>query len=257
MAHLAISLLADPRRQPDGLALVLPGIEGESLWNRGIVRGLGQAGFPGAVETLDWTRGRLHWLNNLQSVTRHTEQSTRIARRIIDYRTDYPTAPLWVLGHSGGGGMTILSLLKLKELAPDIRVTGAILLNPAMSRSFELVAALRQTDRGIWNFSAIGDMFFLGLGTTLFGTIDRYHSWSAGALGFLPSATHPELGPRPTQQVPSGNDLQEQYTTTPPLTEVPWRPRMLLSCHPGGHMGVVNPRFVRKYVAPILLPEPE
>ncbi|MEZ6056603.1 MAG: hypothetical protein R3C01_07850 [Planctomycetaceae bacterium] len=229
---LLLSLLADPRRQTAGLALVLPGIEGFSIWNRGIVRGLAEGGFPGAIEIFDWTRGRLHWLDNLQNSKRHAEQAGLIVERVIGYRTAHPNAPLWLLGHSGGGGMTLLSLIALHERAPDVRVTGGILLNPAISRSFPLDVPLAQTERGLWNFCTMGDMFFLMLGTSLFGTIDRQRGCSAGALGFLPS---------------------KQPVAAPPLTEVRWRPRMLLSGHPGGHLGVARPRFVRDYVAPILM----
>src|SRR5688500_12286694 len=45
------------RRRSQGLAIVLPGIEGLSPLNWSVARGLAEGGWPGAVVIHDWTTG--------------------------------------------------------------------------------------------------------------------------------------------------------------------------------------------------------
>lgn len=220
-----------PERLPRGHVIVLPGIEGHSRWNRSIVRGLQSAGLPHAVEIHDWTFGRWQSLRSLRSRRRHEEQSQQIADKISATLDQYPNAPIWLIGHSGGGAMCVLTL---ERLAPERHVAGAILLAPALSPKYALDAALARTTRGIWNFSSWGDTFFLIFGTLLMGTVDGRHSISAGACGF-----------RNCRHCGSEADA-------PRLTEVPWRREMLSCRNFAGHFGPVHSRFVERWVAPIV-----
>ncbi|MCA9053545.1 MAG: alpha/beta fold hydrolase [Planctomycetaceae bacterium] len=219
-----------------GHVIVLPGIEGYSRWNRSIVRGLTDAGVPHSIEIHDWTYGRWKSLLSLRSRQLHREQSDAIAAKLRRLRAAAPDEEFWLIGHSGGGAMSVLAL---EQLAADEPIAGAVLLAPALSPRYDLTVALSRTRRGIWNFSSWGDAFFLVFGTLLMGTIDGRHTISSGACGF-------RRGLRPVVPLKSARDA-------PRLCEVPWRPRMIADRHLAGHFGCVNSQFVRQWVAPLLL----
>ncbi|MFG0333090.1 MAG: alpha/beta hydrolase [Maioricimonas sp. JB049] len=222
--------LLTAERLDHGYVIILPGIEGRSWCNRSIARGLVDAGLPYGMEIYDWTLGPLAALYTLRASWRHRRESARIAEKLIDYRHQYPDRPMYLIGHSGGGGMSVLTL---QQLPDDVRVEAAVLLAPAISPRFPLESALQHVERGIWNFSSYGDAFFVGLMTTVLGTMDAQHMPAAGFGGFRKRNT--EGGPG--------------------LYEVPFNWSMLRHWNLGGHFGCVNRRFVRTHVAPILAPE--
>jgi alpha-beta hydrolase superfamily lysophospholipase len=227
--------LRRPERLVHGHVIVLPGIEGHSRFNRSILRGLQAAGLPHAMEIHDWTFGRWQSLRSLRSTRRHEEQSARIAEKIAATQAAHPGAPIWLIGHSGGGAMSVLTL---ERLAAEQPIEGAILLAPALSPGYSLATPLARTRRGIWNFSSWGDAFFLMFGTLLMGTVDGRHAIAAGARGFRGSSLVAETPDHPG----------------PRLYEVPWRREMAGDRHFAGHFGPVHARFVERWVAPILTP---
>jgi pimeloyl-ACP methyl ester carboxylesterase len=220
-------------RLAQGYVIILPGIEGYSYWNRSVVNGLIDAGVPYAMEIYDWTWTRNIPLINLRFGRHHRSESDVIARKIADYRKEHPDAPCYLIGHSGGGAMTLFSLAKL---AGEVKATGGILLGPAISPGYDLQPALANTTRGVWHFPSIFDLLFLGVGTTVFGTIDGCHRFSAGAFGF-----------RGLQQAPE--DLGDK----PVFREIPFRLEMVRCLNLGGHFGYVNRRFVAQWLAPIVM----
>ncbi len=177
-----------PERRQHGLVIVLPGIDGLSWCNRSIVRGLADAGVPCAIEIHDWTFGHLWAIRNLRDSRRHLAHADILCNKIVDQQTAHPGAPIYMIGHSAGGAMTLLTL---ERLAPEVRIEAGILLAPAVSPGYDVVSALRQTKRGLWNFHAWGDIGFLGALTLLFGTVDGRHSISAGLCGFRSPPTTP------------------------------------------------------------------
>src|SRR5690606_38493915 len=138
-----------------------------------------------------------------------------IAGQLTDYRREHPDTPVWLIGHSGGGAMSILTL---ERLAREHAIDGAILLGAALSPKYDLSSALDRTTRGIWNFSSWGDLFFLVAGTLLFGTLDGQHSISAGASGF-----------RSLRQAVAAENSGSR------VTEVPWSRQMLPYGNLAGH----------------------
>ena len=154
-----------PERLDQGFTVVLPGIEGKSVFNSNIAQGLIHGGVKSAVEVHDWTTGHLPlFLVHLRHIERNRDEARKLAQIIVEYQDRYPDRPVYLVGHSGGGGM---ALLTLEALPPDRKVTGVILLAVAVSRTFDLREALSKTERGIWNFYSPGDLVFLVAGTTL------------------------------------------------------------------------------------------
>ena len=228
--------LRTPERLNRGLVLVLPGIDGESLLNHDIARGLADGGVQEAIEVFDWTTGViLLFIYHLRGWRRNVAQAERIVRRIEEYRSDYPGRPVHLLGHSAGAAVATLALERLPR---GMTVTSAIFLHGAISRGYDLSQALLHAERGIWNFHSPLDVFFVGMGTCLAGTLDGRHAPSAGMLGFNPPADLPA----------AGRDLYEQK-----LHDVRFGWSMIAAFNLGGHFGPVNRVFVAEHVAPLLM----
>ncbi|MFO1022452.1 MAG: DUF726 domain-containing protein [Planctomycetales bacterium] len=233
--HYQLEPYDTPERREQGLILVLPGIEGESFFNHDVMHGLIDAGLPYAIEHEDWTTKRIiNYLYHLRGWKRNVTEAERIVAKILAYQQEYPGRPVHLVGHSGGGAMSILVLERLPEQNP---VESVVLLGPALSRHYDLTVALRRVGGKVWNFYSYLDWFFLILGTSVMGTLDGRHHASAGALGFLP----------PKNASP---DVQELYATK--LREVGYQWRMLRSVNFGGHFGCVNRLFIEEWVAPLL-----
>ncbi len=82
------------------------------------------------------------------------------------------------------------------------------------------------------------DIVILGAGTRLFGTIDRVRTAAAGLVSFL---------------VPRHDDPEtERIREYAKLRQIRWRPEMMSAGYWGGHFGPDHPRFLRKYVIPLL-----
>lgn len=216
----------EPERLARGYVIVLPGIEGLSLLNRGIAAGLIDAGLPYGVEIYDWTDGPFWAIYNLRSRKLHARQAEILRDKILSYRRQYPGRPVYLVGHSGGGAM---SLLAAEGLPDGSSVTAIVMIVPAISPSYHLAAALKKVDREIWNYRSYGDCVYLGALTTLFGTVDGRHVPAAGAVGFS----------RPLD---------------PRVHEIPFQMSMIRDWNTGGHLACTNRAFIRKWIAPILAP---
>jgi len=220
----------EPERLEAGLVLVLPGIEGRSFLNMSVLQGLLDADVPYAIDIVDWTTGnKLLVLYHLRAWRRNLRIAAELAARITEYRRTHPGRPVWIIGHSGGGGMALLTTMALPD---DVRLTGLVLLAAAVSPRCDLSAVRHKVERGVWSFYSWMDFLFVGLGTTVFGTLDGWHGPAAGMIGLRSSP--PDDGLPPLQQ-----------------TRHSWA--MVRQFHLGGHFGCVHRVFIAESVAPILL----
>jgi pimeloyl-ACP methyl ester carboxylesterase len=217
----------EPKRLDQGLVLILPGIEGRSFLNISLMQGLLDGGVPYGMEIVDWTTGnKFLAVYHLRSRRRNLQQAAQLAERITQYQRDYPGRPVWLIGHSGGAGITMLTLAALPG---GTKITGIVLMAAALSRGFDLTPAFEKTARGVWSFHSWNDWLFVGLGTILFGTMDGWHMPGAGLLGFRP--------------------LREPRS----FVQTGYHPRMIKQFNLGGHFGCVHRVFVAEQIAPILL----
>jgi pimeloyl-ACP methyl ester carboxylesterase len=223
-------------RYDKGLVIVLPGIEGQSTWNRNIAKGLARGGVESAIEIYDWTTGTvLLFAVNLRALERNKAEARRVAERIMDYQDRYPGRPVHLFGHSGGGGEAVLIL---EALPPKRKISAAFLLAAAIGPEYDLRRALRRTEYGIYNFYSPYDIGFLKAGTTMMGTIDGRHTSAAGNRGF---------------KIPWGMDSEGRRLYGEKLHQQIWIRKMRNSGHRGGHFGWADPRFVADWLAPIVL----
>ena len=154
----------------------------------------------------------------------------QIARMIVDYQDEHPGKPVFLVGHSGGGGIAVF----VAEAMPTGRsVDGLILLNASISSGYDLRKALEHTRLGLVNFWSPDDVGLLYFGTTLFGNVDGVHGPGAGAAGF-----------RNTGGLGRLKGI---------LHQVKWSQQMAASGNDGGHTGSTSEVFVGDWVAPWIL----
>lgn len=223
-------------RYERGLVLVVPGIEGPSIWSRNIALGLDDGGVASAIEMYDWTTGLPGALVvNLTYLERNRKQAEMLAERIAEYQDEHPQRPVHLVGHSGGAGIAIMAL---DALPADRQIERAIVLAPALSPTYDLTTALARTRFGIYNFFSSRDVGFLMVGTSLLGPIDREFGISAGAIGFR--------APRDASQ-------EDRALYRERLRQIRWAPRMKLAGADGSHLGWASRRFAEEYLAPIIV----
>lgn len=241
---LEVDDLSTEVRRQVGLVLILPGIEGRSSLNMNLARGLDDAGLPAAIEIEDWTTGR-RWLSlyHLRSAHWHRQAAMRLAARIADFQDTYPGRPIFLIGHSGGSGV---SAEALQSLPAERSVTGVIFLASALSASYDLTPVLQRIDTRLWSFGSWLDWLQLGLGTTLVGTFDGKHLPSGGMLGFWRMRSNRSQQSSARPRGPVCDRVAERYE------ERPFCWAMFRSGNLGGHWGCVNRLFVADYLAPLL-----
>lgn len=223
----------DPARVDSRHAYVLhvPGIAGETNLDRMLLAGIKEGGFGGVVEMYDWTINHAG-LAALINRKRNDVEATKIADKVIAYRKQNPKGNILLTGHSGGTGLIVFALEKLPK---DVQVDGVLLLSPALSPEYDLSVALSHVTGRMYVFSSTLDMFVLGLGTKVFGTIDRKNGDSAGRVGFV----QPKDAVEP-----------KQYEK---LISCPYDKAWLRYGNIGDHMSVMSRAFSRHILTPLVL----
>ena len=211
-----------PQRKKMGLVVILPGIEGESSNNLNIREGLVKAGCMRAIGIYNWgfpVPGLLGLWENQTDTGRDRAEGAKIANRICKYKAKYPNEPIYIIGHSGGGGVAVFAA---EALPDDCKINGLILISASLSDDYDLTVALSKCKAGILNFYSPNDQILRG--TAVFGNVDGGHSPSAGLSGF-------------TKQYSKLFQIQ----VTPDMTR-----------NTGGiqHCAGTKPGFVKKYIAP-------
>lgn len=230
----SLSHLDTPERREHGLVIILPGIEGPSYWNHNIARGLEEGGVRNAIQIFDWgSKVPGGMLINIADYERNKLMAGELRDHIVQFKRRHPASNVHLIGHSGGGGIAIMAAELLPE---DTRLATIILLAPALSPEYDLRPALRRVSVGIFNYYSHLDAGFLGVGTSVAGTMDRRHTPAAGAVGFTLAAAR-------------GDSDRALYRK---LQQIAWHRDMGGYGHMGDHMGWTQPSFVRRYLAPLL-----
>src|SRR4051812_17529648 len=192
-----------PEHAPEGagLVLVLDGVGGLDLCGTALRYEVAKADLPLAVRVVPWGHGLGRWHADLTNVDNHVAQAAAVAAEVKEFRDRKPDSPVFLVGKSGGTGLVV----RVLEDLPADAVEATVLLSSALSPGYDLSDALRAVRRELVLFWSPLDLIVLGLGTQIFGTIDRVNSVSAGLVGFQP---------------PDGADP----TSYAKLRQVRWRP---------------------------------
>jgi Serine aminopeptidase, S33 len=224
---------AEELQRRHGLVLVADGIGGFDLCGLALRSVMRAEGVPYAVDVFRWGHGLGRWHADLSDQVNRDTKAQLIAETIRRFKTDHPEAPAFLVGKSGGCGVVVKAL----ELLDQQSMECVILLAPAVSPAYDLSRALCAVRREMVVFWSPLDIFILGAGTRIFGTIDRVRSVSSGLVGFRIPGDGSERGGSPG------------YSK---LRQVRWRPEMMATGYFGGHLGPDSPLFLRKYVVPLL-----
>ncbi len=224
----------DPQHRP--LAIVADGVGGFDICGTGLRYVMGAAGLSHAVEVYPWGHGFGRWLADLTDVANRDAKARSIAELVTGFKTAQPDEPVFLVAKSGGSGAVVRAL----EMLDQDAVERVILLAPALSPGYELSRALRAVRHEMVVFWSPLDVFILGLGTLVFGTVDRVRTAGAGLVGFA----CPIEGDFPAARTCA-------YTK---VRQIRWRPSMISSGYLGGHFGPDSPLFLKKYVVPLLRP---
>lgn len=174
-----------PQAQARGMIYILPGIQGVDVHYKNIRKGLLGAGLRCAVKIHPWGC-RIPGINlavNETDVHGDRQWGVRIAREILAYQRDYPERPVYLIGQSGGAGVSLFTAEALGKLG-GAPVEGIVLLDASVSADYDLGPALAMTRKGIVNFYNEKDIALLQFGTALMGNVDGGHGASAGRVGF-------------------------------------------------------------------------
>lgn len=213
-----------------GLVLIADGVGGLDLCGAGLIHAAAQAGLAHEVRIVSWGHGFGRWHRDLTNIENHRTKAAEIVAAVLAFRAGKPGAPVFLVGKSGGTGVAVRAL----EGLPGDSVEAAVLLSSALSPEYDLSPALRAVRREMTNFWSPLDVFVLGVGTRVFGTIDRRNAVSAGLVGF---------------RQPKGLDDSGRVRYAK-LRQIRWSPAMASTGYLGGHIGPDSPAFLRKYVLP-------
>ena len=220
-----------PDRQENGLVIILPGVEGKSGLNRDIRDGLAAAGVEQAIQIRSW--GLIPLLKQMDVIGNRLAGAI-IAKEIVAYQDEHPGCPVYVMGHSGGGGIAVF----VAEGMPEGRqLDGLILLSASISSAHDLTKALKRCKNGIVNFYNRNDAALLGLLTILVGNVCGTHGPAAGLIGF---------------DKPGENASDEKKLAYAKLYPVGLTDDMTLG-DTSAHVSTTRPDFVSIYVAPWVL----
>ena len=205
---------------------MIPGIDGQASRLSGAYQGLRDAGIDGYIEIIPWGTSRWQALQNLMDLPANKKRAEKIATRLIELRQEHPDQLLTLIGFSGGGGLAILSV---EDLPDDVLLDRIILVAAAISNDYDLSKVLGHCKDRLINFYS-GQDLIVGLGTELFGTIDRKKTISAGHSGFL--------------------DADGRLRRSEKLVQIPWTPAWTQYGHHGGHIGYLSRSWARHVLAP-------
>ncbi len=180
------TVFTTPERADRGMVVILPGIEGQSAANLDIRRGLRDAEVPYALTIYRWGSplpGPAGMLINQTDVAGNRRAGQELAGQITKYQRNHPNRPVFLIGHSAGGGIAVFALEELAKLNGAKPIEGAFLLSSSISANYPLDGALRMVKRGIVNVHNPDDRL-LKEGTSTFGNVDGGRGDSAGRTGF-------------------------------------------------------------------------
>jgi pimeloyl-ACP methyl ester carboxylesterase len=199
--------------------------------NHNIRRGLYLSGIGYGLPIYNWGRpipGIGMILNQMDFIGNRIAGES-IANMIEQYQDEHPGRPVYIVGHSGGGGVAVFAA---EALSQGRQIDGLILLSASIHSEYDLTKALKQCRSGLVNFYNENDVGLLAIGTTLTSNVDGRKGPSAGLVGFQ----------RPNNPAP---ETQQEYSK---LFQIPVTYAM--AGDDDAHAACTRPRFVSAYVAP-------
>jgi len=217
--------------------IVLDGVGGLLFGPLMVRRAMRLAGCRAATIIFDWHRSfRGDLLCDLMMLNRNKLEAARLVRRILAIRREDPDTEIHLIGFSGGGGIAVFAAERLPR---EGLIDTLVLLAPALSPTYDLTGALRRVRR-CYVTTSPRDVFLLGIGTGIFGTIDRKRTRGAGLTGFL----------RPPDITSNQVHLYDR------LRQIRWTRELKADGHHGGHTAWASVRYLRRHLPALLHDKP-
>ena len=217
-----------PTMKDRGMVYILPGIQGVDSHYFNIRQGLRGAGLNCAIKIHPWGSQipGIGMAINQTNTMADEEWGETIAREIAEYQEAYPGRRVYVIGHSGGGGVAVFVAESLATIPGAKPIDGVVMLEASLSSDYDVSTALTMLDDGIVNFHNPQDTALLGEGTAMFGNVDGGHGDSAGLKGL--------------------------YTKSPKVFNVTVTPDMIDAFN-DPHFADTTAAFATRYIAPWIL----
>lgn len=212
-----------------GCVIMLPGVANGPSSMLDIAKGLREGEIDYAIQQELWGDRPFGALKNVMALERNRKLAAGVAAKVAEYGRNHPRQPIILIGNSGGGAMAIFVC---EALPKEVQVDRVILLAAAIAPDYDLGPALGHCRQGLINYYSEGDWFDAGILTTVFGTMDRKHTSTAGRQGFL--------------------DSNGQLATGKGLAQIAWRPAWRRLGHGGGHPGWGSRAWAREVLAPLI-----
>jgi len=218
--------------EPKPYLLHLPGITGAFSVHDKYLAALNAGGFDAETGIFDWTNGRVPGFV-LGARERNRAEARKVAALITAKHRAHPQRPIYLSCESGGAGIALWALEALPE---DVHVEATVFVAVAVSPGYDLSPALRHVRSRMIVLPSKRDALVLGLGTMLFGTMDRRHGSSAGLGGF---------------KEPAAPAYPEQYAK---VEQIPYQSGWWSAYgNDGMHWSAMTPRFASGWLAPRLI----
>ncbi|MCK4342927.1 MAG: hypothetical protein KAY37_14535 [Phycisphaerae bacterium] len=222
------------REEQRGLVYMFPGIGGGAWYLGGAYHGFRDAGVDAEIRIDEWDTPFYNAFGHLMDYEVNRAHAARVAEEIVEFRRRQPQARIDLVGYSAGGG---IALLVAEAVPENVRLNNVVLVQSAVSPTYDLTKTLQRLDGKLVNLYSPYDWFILGWGTKTFGTVDRDHAASAGKDGFDLAAAVPKAALRSK------------------LVQRPWKSEMVWAGHFSNHHGILGYAWNRRYVAPWLVSE--
>lgn len=220
-----------------GVVFYLDGAGGGGAkdWGKSFERGLRDAGYNADFQGFRWQTGLGVGVDQTASVEFKRRKGAELAAIIRDYVDHHPGTPVHIAALSAG---TAVAAFALEELPEDRAVDNVVFLGASLSSHYDMTEALKRVRGRVTVFTSEKDKV-LGKLVPISGTADRRF---CGACAAGLKGLH-----LPADASAASRALYAK------VENVSWTPSFASAANYGGHTDAVNPRFVREYIAPVLL----
>lgn len=203
-------------------------------WGHGVQRGLELDGYEGEFRCFRWQTGLGILADQATSVDYKRGKARELVGHMKRHWRRFPGGSVHLIGLSAGSAIVIYAL---EELPTGYQVDNVILLGSSLSADYDLSRALRRVRGEVHVFSSRRDRI-LQVFVPLTGTADRERAGArvAGRYGFVMPA--------------NADDRMEALYSK--IIQYEWDDDRAAAGDPGTHTGTTNPRFVQRYIAPLI-----
>lgn len=224
----------------DGRVYYLDGAGGGgglTNWGNGVRDGLNAAGFEGDFVNFRWQTGAGVAVDQVTPAGMKRAKARKLAEMIREHKDANPEEAVNLIGLSAG---TAVAVFVLEELREDHAIDNVILLGSSLNADYNLTTALNRIRNRMYVFTSNRDTVLRFL-VPLTGTADRklLRGRAAGVTGF---------------RLPPKADLETRRLYSR-VVNIVWAPEFEQAGNAGGHIDIVNRRFVREYIAPLVFQE--